>query len=98
MINQIPLLRDDQEEPLNFNTENNIGVKTKYKRLAEQKSYNIRYSWKVIKELNLSASKCLPFINMQLISNEEGKAICSINTIGSNLKCLRQLIMGALKL
>jgi hypothetical protein len=35
---------------------------------------------------------------MTLVHNEEGKSICSINTVGSNLKCLRQLIMGALKL
>jgi|JI81AbrownRNA_FD_contig_61_2133478_length_589_multi_1_in_0_out_0_2 hypothetical protein len=34
MINQIPLLQYENEEPLNFTAENNIGVKTKYSRLA----------------------------------------------------------------
>lgn len=35
---------------------------------------------------------------MALIPNEKGKLITSTNTIGANLKNLRQLIMGALKL
>lgn len=52
----------------------------------------------MIKELNLSASKCLQFINMKLMANEQKKVICSTHTIGANLKCLRQLVMGALKL
>jgi len=43
-----------------------MGVRVKYKSLAGLKSYNIRYSWKLVKELNLAASKCLQFINMDL--------------------------------
>jgi len=35
MINQIPLLKQGQEEPLNFNAENDVGVKLKYQRLSE---------------------------------------------------------------
>lgn len=85
------------EDPINFNAENNVGVKAKYRGLAEQKSYNIRYSWKIIKELNISASKCLSFINMAVESDND-KVICSTKTIGINLKCLRQLIMNAFKL
>lgn len=49
LVNQVPLVKYDQEEPLNFTAENNSGVKAKYSNLAQQKSYNIRYSWKVIK-------------------------------------------------
>jgi hypothetical protein len=75
-----------------------VGVKIKYKKLAEQKSYNIRYSWKIIKDLNLSASKCLSIINMELSKNSNTKKICLTNSVGANLKCLRQLVMGALKL
>lgn len=65
LLSTIPIL-DSDDEPINYNVENNIGVKTKYKNLAELKSYNIRYSWKVVKELNVAASKCLQFINMNL--------------------------------
>lgn len=83
---------------MNFATENNVGVKAKYKNLSNEKSYNIRYSWKIIRDLNLAASKCLGFINMAVIPNERGQLITSTNTIGANLKNLRQLIMGALKL
>lgn len=83
---------------MNFNTENNIGVKLKYQKLSEEKSYNIRFSWKMIKELNLSASKCLPFINMISTSNESNKKISSTNSLGENIKCMRHLIMGVLKL
>lgn len=35
---------------------------------------------------------------MKPIPSEEGKTVSSTNTAGANLKCLRQLIMGALKL
>ena len=49
IINKIPLLTEGGEDPINFNAENNVGVKAKYRGLAEQKSYNIRYSWKIIK-------------------------------------------------
>lgn len=35
---------------------------------------------------------------MAVIPNERGQIITSTNTIGANLKNLRQLIMGALKL
>jgi hypothetical protein len=65
-MNQIPLLEKAKEAPINFTAENNVGVKVKYQNLAQQKSYNIRYSWKIIKELNKSASKCLQFINMDI--------------------------------
>ncbi len=41
-------------------------MKTKYKNLGELKAYNVRYSWKVVKELNVAASKCLQFVNMNL--------------------------------
>lgn len=43
-----------------------MGVRVKYKQLAQLKSYNVRYSWKLVKELNLAVSKCLQFINMDL--------------------------------
>lgn len=66
LLSTIPLLDSGDDEPINYQVENNIGVKTKYKNLAELKSYNIRYSWKVVKELNVAASKCLQFINMNL--------------------------------
>ena len=52
----------------------------------------------MIKELNLSASKCLPFINMISTSNESNKKISSTNSLGENIKCMRHLIMGVLKL
>lgn len=97
LINQIPLIRDDDEMPINFTAENDIGVKTKYKRLSEEKSFNLRYSWKIIKELNLSASKCLPFVNMDIKYAGEGKFIDSINSLGGNLKYLRKLVMGTIK-
>lgn len=97
LINQIPLLSDDNEAPINFTFENDVGVKTKYKRLAEEKSYNLRYSWKIIKQLNLSASKCLSFINMGAQYGGEGQTIDSTNTLGGNVKYLRKLIMGAIK-
>jgi hypothetical protein len=55
-----------EEEPINYTCENDMGVRVKYKVLAGLKSYNIRYSWKLVKELNLAVSKCLQFINMDL--------------------------------
>lgn len=54
---------------MNYNVENSVSVKSKYQRLSEQKSYNIRYSWKIIRELNLAVSKCLPFVNMNIVPN-----------------------------
>ena len=67
LLSQIPILSQENEEvPINFLVENSPHVKVKYKNLAMQKSYNIRYSWKIIKELNISASKSLQFMNMDL--------------------------------
>ena len=67
LLSQIPILNEENEEmPINYSIENSPHVKVKYKNLAMQKSYNIRYSWKIIKELNISASKSLQFMNMEL--------------------------------
>lgn len=66
MISQIPIIKDEDEKPVNFTSENNIGIRVKYKSLAESPSHNIRYSWKIIKEFNVAVSKCLQFINMDL--------------------------------
>ena len=66
-MSTIPLLdQNSDEDPINYQVENNIGVKMKFKGLAELKSYDVRYSWKIIKELNVAASKCLQFVNMNL--------------------------------
>ena len=72
-------------------------VKIKYGSLANEKSYNIRYSWKIIKELNILVSKCMSFINMRL-NKWDSKEIDERNSLGANLKYLRRLIMGAIKL
>lgn len=100
LLSQIPLLDSiKSEEPINFTTENSMHVKVKYKNLAIHKSYNVRYSWKIIKELNVSASKSLQFINMNLPEKDFKKEdmIEITNSMGSNIKYLRPLIMGAIK-
>lgn len=68
----------------------------KYSKLESQKSYNIRYSWRIIKDLNISASKCVSFINMKSQGNSH--KVDQINSLGTNIKLLRRLIMGAIKL
>lgn len=72
----------------------------KYKPLADFKSYNIRYSWKLVKELNLAASKCLQFINMDVKYDKERNDTCPIfnDSLGYKLKYFRNLIMGVIKL
>ena len=100
LLSTIPLLQDG-DEPINYQVENNIGVKAKYKNLAELKSYNIRYSWKIVKELNVAASKCLQFINMNLkhhSNNDSGDTPKDSDCLGAKIKCFRNLIMGAIKL
>jgi len=63
IMSQIPLL-GSEDKPVNYSVECDTGVRVKYSALGGQKSYNIRYSWRVVKELNLAASDCLQFINM----------------------------------
>ena len=65
ILSQIPLLESNgAEEPVNYAVESDMGVRVKYKALAALHSYSIRYSWRIIKDLNLAVSKCLQFINM----------------------------------
>ena len=77
-----------------------MGVRVKYKQLGALKSYNIRFSWKFVKELNLAASKCLQFINMDLKLDKE-RADSTPNysdCLGYNIKYYRSLRMGVIKL
>lgn len=68
--------------------------------LAVLKSYNIRYSWKIVKELNLAASKCLQFINMDFkFDKERNSGVPHFNDcLGYKVKHYRSLIMGVIKL
>ena len=77
-----------------------MGVRAKYKKLAEFKSYNIRYSWKFVKELNLAASKCLQLINMDFKYDKERNNSSPVfnDCLGYKLKYYRNLIMGVIKL
>jgi hypothetical protein len=77
-----------------------MGVRVKYKALAGLKSYNIRYSWKLVKELNLAASKCLQYINMDLKFDKERNDTCPVynDSLGYKIKYFRNLIMGVIKL
>lgn len=76
-----------------------MGVRVKYKQLGALKSYSIRFSWKLVKELNLAASKCLQFVNMDL-KWERGRepAPAYADSLGYNIKYFRSLIMGVIKL
>jgi hypothetical protein len=97
-LSTIPLLQEN-DEPINYQIENNIGVRTKYKNLAELQSYNVRYSWKIVKELNVAASKCLQFINLNLKHFNRGNDVLKdSDCLGAKVKCFRNLIMGAIKL
>lgn len=77
-----------------------MGVRVKYKSLASFKSYNIRYSWKLVKELNLAASNCLQYINMDLKYDKDRNDTCPVynDCLGYKLKYFRNLIMGVIKL
>lgn len=77
-----------------------MGVRVKYKALGALKSYNIRYSWKFVKELNLAASKCLQFVNMDLKFDKDRNDTCPVynDCLGYNIKYFRNLIMGVIKL
>ncbi len=77
-----------------------MGVRVKYKALGALKSYNIRYSWKFVKELNLAASKCLQFVNMDLKFDKERNDTTPVynDSLGYYIKYFRNLIMGVIKL
>lgn len=77
-----------------------MGVRVKYKALANLKSYNIRHSWRIVKELNLEASKCLQFINMDLKYDKDRNDTCPVynDCLGYKVKYFRNLIMGVIKL
>jgi hypothetical protein len=97
----IPLLDHKfEDEPVNYITENDVGVRVKYKGLTNFKSYNIRYSWKVVKELNLAASKCLQFINMDLKYDKERTDNNPLfnDPLGYKVKHFRNLVMRVIKL
>ena len=75
-------------------------MRVKYKILAGFKSYNNRFSWKLVKELNLAASKCLQFINMDLKFDKERNDTYPVYTdsLGYKFKYFRNLIMRVIKL
>ena len=77
-----------------------MGVRVKYKQLAQLKSYNVRYSWKLVKELNFASSKCLQFINMDLVFDKERNDACPVfsDPLGYKVKYFKNLIMGVIKL
>ena len=75
-----------------------MGVRTKYKALAALKSYNIRYSWKFVKELNLAASKCFQLINMEVNNSREIKEPFYSDCLAIKIQYYRSLIMGVIKL
>ena len=75
-----------------------MGVRVRYKSLAALDSFSIRYSWRIIKDLNLAASKCLQFVNMSEESAENKEIPSSIDCLGMKLKYFRSLIMGVIKL
>jgi hypothetical protein len=76
-----------------------MGVRVKYKQLGALKSYSIRFSWKFVKELNLAASKCLQFVNMDLKwDRARDPAPAYADSLGYNIKYFRSLIMGVIKL
>lgn len=77
-----------------------MGVRVKYKALAGFKAYNIRYSWKFVKELNLAASKCLQLVNMDFKIDKERNDTYPVynDCLGYKIKYYRNLIMGVIKL
>jgi other hect domain ubiquitin protein ligase E3 len=101
ILSQVPLLdARGNEEPINYGSESDMGVRVKYKQLGALKSYNIRFSWKFVKELNLAASKCLQFINMDLkLDKDRADTSPSYSdSLGYNIKYYRSLVMGVIKL
>lgn len=103
-MSQIPILDHKEvkadDQPINYTSENDMGVRAKYKPLALQASYNIRFTWKIVKGLNLAASKCLQFVNMDLKYDKERSDKYPLHTdcLGYKVKYFRNLIMGVIKL
>ena len=68
--------------------------------LTDFKSFNLRYSWKFVKELNLAASKCLQLINMDFKFDKERNDTYPVynDCLGYKVKYYRNLIFGVIKL
>jgi hypothetical protein len=101
ILSHVSLLDSRANEiPVNYITESDMGIRVKYKQLASMKSYNIRYSWKFVKELNLAASNCFQFVNMDIKFDKERNDSLPIfnDSLGYKLKYFRNLVMGVIKL
>lgn len=82
--------------------ENDVGIKVKYKRLAECNAYDLRFSWSVIKALNASLSTSISYIHMGKCKESafEKNSQCKLNveaTLGEEVCAIRVLIMCSIK-
>lgn len=79
-----------------------MGIKVKYKRLAECNAYDLRYSWAVIKAFNTALSQAIPYIHTGKCKESafEKSNLCKLSveaTLGEEVCAIRVLIMCSIK-